>query len=112
MIRHHDVQDSFSAEAAPMLLASSLTVAPGAVHLAPAVIQSSGYGGFGTMPSHPLMYYAAPLSTLILIVAMAVALLSLMKVAARQLSFAMSPKTLRATYFIKSDRHGYRIRRR
>ena len=113
MIRYHDAQDSLSAEAAPMLMASSLTAAPRAAqHLAPAAIQNSGYGDFGMMPRHPLAYSAAPLSTLVLIVAVVVALLALMKGDTRRLSFALSPNNPGHLHFIKSGRHGYAIRRR
>lgn len=58
MIRYHEAQDLLSAEAAPMLITSTLRVAPHtAQYLVPVASQSSGYSDAGMMPRLPLTYY-------------------------------------------------------
>jgi len=78
MIRHHDTQDLLSAEAAPMYFASGMTAIP---HAAPlpgrAEIQSGSDSG--ATAAHPFAFYAAPLSTLALLLVSIVALTSLLK---------------------------------
>jgi len=113
MIRHHEGQDSFSAEAAPMLLTSSLGPAPRAASLqGHAAVQSSGRGDHGTPWNHPFAFYAAPLSTVLLIVLSAVVLFTLIKAAATRLNSGWLVKNGGSRYFIKSGSHGYTISRR
>lgn len=113
MIRHHEVQDSLSAEAAPMHLASSATAIPRAApHPAYVVIQNDSRGDSGTMPGHPFAFYAAPLSSFVLIVATVVILRALMKLVAPRFKFAAAAKDIGHIYFVKSGSHGYKISRR
>lgn len=109
MIRHHEAQDSLSAEAAPMILASSLTAAPLPGY---APIQSSAYSNQGAAANHPFSGYGTQLSIIVLMVMAVLALLILLKAAANRLRFTVSTRTVGNVYFVRSGRHGYSINRR
>ncbi len=113
MIRHHEVQDSLSAEAAPLYLASSPTAMPHAApHPAYVPVQNSSHGESGAMLGHPFAFYAAPLSSVVLILAAVIALRAFIRVVAPRLRFITSMKDIEQLYHIKSGSHGYKISRR
>lgn len=109
MIRHHEAQDSLYAEAAPMILASSLIAAPLPGY---APIQSSAYSNQDATANHPFSAYGTQLSTIVLMVMAVLALLILLKAAANRLRLALSTRTIGNVYFVRSGRHGYSINRR
>ncbi len=96
-----------------MLLASSLSAAPRAAPLPGyAAVQNSGHDDYAATWDHPFAHYAAPLSTFVLIVMSAIALLALLKFASNRLSFGAAAKNVGNLYFIKSGSRGYTISRR
>lgn len=109
MIRHHEAQDALSAEAAPMILPSSLIAAPLPGY---APIQSSAYSSHDASRSLPFSGYGTQLSIIVLMVVSVLALLILLKVAANRLRFAVSTRTVGNVYFVRSGRHGHTINRR
>ncbi len=112
MIRHHDAQDSFSAETVPNYHASSLSAAPPAAEYTGAAAIPNSSTGDGAMWSHSFAFYATPLSSVVLMVAVVTALAALMKAAASRLRFTRPTKNTGITYFIKSGSHGHTVSRR
>ena len=78
MIRHHVTQDLLSAEAAPMYFGSGMTAIPHAAPL-PGRAETQDGSNYGPAATHPFAFYAAPLSTLVLLVVSIVALSALLK---------------------------------
>jgi hypothetical protein len=114
MIRHHAAQDQLSADATSIYPWMAVTVP---VHAAPhpdhVAAHSAAPGGDEASSSHPLAFYAAPASTLMLVVLSVVALLELMRM--RRALGVLRPLSAGKTagmYFIKSARYGYTIGRR
>jgi len=114
MIRHHSVQDQFSADATSMYPLMAVTVP---VHPMPlpshVAVRSLAPSGDDANWNHPLAFYAAPASTLMLLVVSVVALLELMRMrrAAGVLRPLPAGKT-KGLHFIRSARYGYTIGRR
>jgi len=111
MIRHHAVQDQLSADATSIYPWMAATVP---VHAAPhpdhVAVHSAAPGGDEANWSHPLAFYAAPASTLMLVVLSVVALLELMRMR-RAVGVLRPPSAgkVAGMYFIKSARYGYTI---
>ncbi len=86
MIRHHVAQDSLSADATSIYPVMSMTsivqAAPLPVH---ATLQGGGRGDHAATWNHPFPFYAAPASTLLLLVVSIVATLELIRARRRAL---------------------------
>lgn len=95
MIRHHVAQDLLSAEAAPLYLGAGMPAERHAASLSgPVETHSGAQAGNSTASPHPFAYYASPLSTVLLLAALIIALSAFVKLHRETLA----PSGVRARY--------------